>query len=224
MKKILLLLMIVSSLVMVTSCTYSGGSYSGGGGGYSDYDYDDDWGWDDDDWSDDWDDDDDWSDDWSDDWDWDDDSWDDDDDGCWDCGDDWGWFDDSQTAGQSHSTDMMGDVADNEKAKLSRASKFFANKFNLSDDQGLKIAKTLKDFSALETRNATDLAEFSQKLYGLNTEEIITSVSSAQVGNFKKLDAAVEKAAKNFNTTPANMRLIIKDLHGQALKNNGIQL
>lgn len=175
-----------------------------------DSDYDDDWG------DDDWGDDDDY-----DDGGWDDSDWDDD---CYSCGDDWGWYDESQVATGNHSTDIMGDVAGNESSRLKKASAFYANKFSLSDEQGLKLAKTLQDFKSLKKRDASDLVEFSQKLYGLNPEEIITSVSAAQVGDNEGLDLLINKAAKNFETTSQNMRVIIKTIHKSALKDNGIDL
>lgn len=208
----------------MTSCTGTGtGTGSSGGGvdwGWDDYDDNDDWYNDDDD--DDWyDSDDDYDDDWGSDDDWDDD-WDTDDDGCPDCGDDWGWFDDAQNG--TISSDIMGEVAAKEQAKLKSASEFYTNKFNLSNEQSLKLAKTIYDYKALGERNAQDLADFSQTLYGLNPEEIITSVSAAQVGDHSKLDATIKKAAKNFNTTTQNMREIVKTLHGRALQENGIEL
>lgn len=190
----------------------------------------DDWG------NDNWDSWDDWGNDWGDS-DWDDDSgddsgdddsggWGDDDwnDDCYSCGDDWGWYDDAQVATGNHSTDIMGDVASVQNSRLNRASAFYTNKFNLSEEQGKKLAKTLQDFQLLKKRTGTDLVEFSQKLYGLNPEEIITSVSAAQVGNNAELDKLINKAAKNFETTSQNMRKIIKTIHKSVLKENGIEL
>lgn len=195
---------------------------SSGSGSYVDDDYDY---WDDYDsgYDDDWSSDDDWGSD-DDDYDgggWSDDDWDDD---CYSCGDDWGWYDDAQVATQNHSTDIMGDVAGVENSRLAKASAYYTNKFNLSDEQGSKLAKTIQDFKSLKKRDANDLAEFSQKLYGLNPEEIITSVSAAQVGEYGELDSLIDKAAKNFETTPQNMREIIKTIHKSALKENGIDL
>ncbi len=228
MKKNLLFLILLGIMsVGFTSCEGCGGEgeavCSSGGDGYVDDDSDS---WDDDDWGDDWGDDDwgDSDDDWGDDDDsggWTDSDWDDD---CYSCGDDWGWYDDAQAAGGNHSTDIMGDVAGAESSRLKKASSFYSNKFSLSDEQGLKLAKTLQDFKSLQKRDASDLVEFSQKLYGLNPEEIITSVSAAQVGEYAELDKVINKAAKNFETTPQNMREIIKTIHKSALKENGINL
>lgn len=221
-------LLTVLLLLSFASCEFDGvyvdSGYSSGGG------WSDDDGWYDDggsDWDSDWDsgggsdwDDDDWGSDWGS----DDDGYDYNDDDCWDCGDDWGWYDDAQTGGQSHSSDIMGDVAEKEQVELNKAAKFFSNRFNLSDEQSLKVAKTIHDFEALEKRDASDLAAFSQKLYGLNPEEIVTSIALAQTGDYSKLDSAIEKAASNFDTTSANMREIVKTLHKSVLKDNGIEL
>lgn len=227
MRKSLWLLMLLAILALnITGCVGCGGEgeavCSSGGDGYVDDGWDDDDSWDDDWYDDDDSYDDDWGDDdWGDDDGWSDDDWDDD---CYSCGDDWGWYDDAQIATGNHSTDIMGDVAGVESNRLKKASAFYANKFSLSDEQGLKLAKTIQDFKSLQRRDANDLAEFSQKLYGLNPEEIITSVSSAQVGDYSELDSVINKAAKNFETTSQNMREIIKTIHKSALRDNGIEL
>lgn len=223
MKKNLLFLILLGILSLsFTSCTGCGGEgepvcstssdYVDDDSDWddSDYGYDDDWGSSDDDWGSD-----------DDGGGWSDDDWNDD---CYSCGDDWGWYDDAQVATENHSTDIMGDVAGVENSRLTRASAFYANKFSLSDEQGLKLAKTLQDFKSLQKRDASDLVEFSQKLYGLNPEEIISSVSAAQVGEYAELDSVISKAAKNFETTPQNMREIIKTIHKSALRENGIDL
>lgn len=224
MKKSFLFLILIGLMSLnLASCVGCGGEgqavcSTSSSDDYVDDDYDSGW---DDDW---YDSDDDYDSGWDDDdYDsgWDDDDWNDD---CYSCGDDWGWYDDSQIATENHSTDIMGDVAGVESGRLNRASAFYANKFSLSDEQGMKLAKTIQDFKSLQRRDANDLAEFSQKLYGLNPEEIISSVSSAQVGDNAELDQLIDKAAKNFETTSQNMRDIIKTIHRSALRDNGIDL
>ena len=120
--------------------------------------------------------------------------------------------------------DMVSEVADKEQVVLEKTASKFAEKYNLSADQGMKIAKNIADYKALQDRSESDIADFAQKLYGVNPSEVISAVSSAQVGNNAELEAVIKKAAENFNTSEANMKGIVKDLHGKALEENGISL
>lgn len=120
--------------------------------------------------------------------------------------------------------DMAAGVAETEAQKLEIAGLKFAEKYNLSADQGYKIAKNIADFTALEDRSNEDLADFAEKLYGVNPSEVVSAVGQAQVGMNAELESLIEKAAGNFNTDSATMKTIIKDLHGEALSSNGIEL
>lgn len=134
----------------------------------------------------------------------------------------WEYYNDSGSVAKE--LDMVGEVADKEQLILEKTAQHYADKFNLSAEQGLKIAKNAADFTALEDRSASDIADFAQKLYGVNPSEIISAVSSAQVGENAELESVVEKAAQNFNTSKENMKAIVKELHGKALEDNGIEL
>src|SRR3989338_8287037 len=93
------------------------------------------------------------------------------------------------------SKDIVADVADRDALALSKAGEFYANKFSLSTESGLKLAKTIKDFSALSDRSASDLADFAEKLYGVNSQELVSAVASAQVGSNAELESVISKAA-----------------------------
>ena len=120
--------------------------------------------------------------------------------------------------------DMAARVADTQEQKLEIAGLRFAEKYNLAADQGYKIAKNIADFTALQDRSNSDLADFAEKLYGVNPSEVISAVGQAQVGMNGELESVIEKAAGNFNTDTTTMKEIIKDLHGKALSDNGIDL
>lgn len=120
--------------------------------------------------------------------------------------------------------DLSSVVADVEQLKLEKTAAKFAEKYNLAADKGMQLAKNLRDFSALEDRTEEDLVDFAEKLYGVNPSEVVSAVGQAQVGMNAELDSVIEKAAANFNTDSANMKEIIKDLHGSALSENGIEL
>lgn len=120
--------------------------------------------------------------------------------------------------------DLTAEVADVEALVLEKTASVYADKFSLSNDQAMKIAKNVTDFSALSERTETDIAEFAQKLYGINPSQVISAVASAQVGMNADLDAVIEEAAANFNTSSDNMKAIVKELHGKALEESGISL
>lgn len=119
--------------------------------------------------------------------------------------------------------DMVSEVADKEALLLEKLTNVYAEKFSLSTDAASKVAKNVQDFTALSERSAEDIADFAQKLYGVNPSEIVSAVSNAQVGNNAELDAVIEKAGANLGTTKAQTKALIQELHGKALEANGIQ-
>ncbi len=138
------------------------------------------------------------------------------------------WYEDCyyiNDQGQTETTrDVVADVADQEAAELAAATKYFAEKFSLSDAQGQKVASVIRDFNRLENRTEQDVASFAERLYGVNTSELAGAVAKAQVGDNSKLDEVVSKAAQNFQTSESNMKSIVNYLHGKALRDAGINL
>jgi hypothetical protein len=120
--------------------------------------------------------------------------------------------------------DMAADVADTQANKLEKLAQFYSERFELSTDKALQVAKNVSDFSALEDRSESDIADFAQQLYGVNPTQVVSAVGKAQVGQNAELDALVEAASANFNTSKENTKALIKALHGNALEANGINL
>jgi hypothetical protein len=121
------------------------------------------------------------------------------------------------------SRDMITDIAQAEQQMLSNQAKHYATKFSLSEEQGMKIAKTINDFNTVQSRSDKDVAEFAQRLYGVNPSKIVSAVGAAQAGDNAQLNDVVAEAAKNFNTTSDNMKQIVKNLHGKMLEQQGIR-
>ncbi len=92
----------------------------------------------------------------------------------------------NQDGSLAQELDISGEVADREALVLSKTLNVYAEKFSLSADQAMKIAKNVKDFGALQDRSEADIADFAQKLYGVNPSEIVSAVANAQVGNNAK--------------------------------------
>ena len=124
----------------------------------------------------------------------------------------------------SSELDIVSEVSDIEALKLERMSVHYAEKFELSQDQALKVAKNVRDFSALEDRSESDIADFAQKLYGVNPTAVVSAIGKAQVGQNAELESLIDSAAANFNTSKENTKALIKELHGNALEANGINL
>ncbi len=136
---------------------------------------------------------------------------------------DCGYYYYNEDGGYTHELDISGEVADREKLELKKTAEIYAEKFSLSNDQAMKIAKNVQNYQALQDRSAEDIADFAQKLYGVNPSEIASAVANAQVGNNAQMESVISKAAKNFNTNEETMKAIVKELHGKALEANGIQ-
>jgi hypothetical protein len=120
--------------------------------------------------------------------------------------------------------DMGAEVADTEANNIEKLSQFYSERFELSTEKALQVAKNVRDFSALEDRSESDIADFAQQLYGVNPTDVISAVGKAQVGQNAELDSLVEAASQNFNTSKENTKALIKALHGNALEVNGINL
>ena len=131
------------------------------------------------------------------------------------------WYANSEITSE---LDLASEISDLEKYKLEKMTAFYSEKFSLSSSQSEKIAKNILDFDALTDRSSADVADFAKKLYGVNSKDIINAVSQAQFGEYESLDALIEKAAVNFKTSPKNMKAILNELHGQALRDGGIEL
>lgn len=120
--------------------------------------------------------------------------------------------------------DIVTAASSAEEAQLQSAASHYATKFSLSSEQGLKIARTIRDYSTLESRTEKDVAEFANRLYGVSPTRIAQAVSKAQAGQSEELNSVVAEAARNFETSTENMKQIVKTLHGKALEENGINL
>lgn len=152
--------------------------------------------------------------------------------GCYPVYDSWGYylydecgyyyFNDDGTV--TKELDLVGEVADKEELILERTADLFTEKYNLSTEQGLKVAKNIRDYTALKNRSAVDVADFAKKLYGVNPSKIVSALSAAQMGSKAELEAVIEEASANFKTNQENMKAIINELHGKALKEHGISL
>ena len=122
------------------------------------------------------------------------------------------------------SKNIIKNANDKETALLNFAGEFYANKFNLSKESGLKIAKTLNDYNALQSRTSEDLANFASELYGTNPSDLLKAVSAAQRGNNTALKAQIADAAVVYDTDSETMEAIVEELSAKGLKELNIEL
>lgn len=141
---------------------------------------------------------------------------------CWEYGEPPSWRCETWTLSDDGSEyvtrDMITDAAQAEEAALEAQAHHYAEQFALSQEQGMKIARTLRDFEAVKSRTDRDVADFAQRLYGVNPHQVVKAIGRAQAGDVSELDRVVAQAAGNFKTSRANMKKIIKSLHGEAMK------
>lgn len=134
------------------------------------------------------------------------------------------WVYYSEDGSSSQELDMVADIADEQSLILDKTAQMYSEKYSLSVEQGLKIARNITDLQSLKDRSASDLADFAKSLYGMNTDELITAIGQSQVGDNSALEALVEQSALDFGTDKQTMKTIIRDLHKKALEENGINL
>lgn len=120
--------------------------------------------------------------------------------------------------------DLAADVADSQALMLERNAEYYAEKFSLSTSQSFKVAQQVLDLSALEERSLEDIADFAKKLYGIDTTKAISAAGKAQMGDYTELDAIVNSAAKEFKISSDNMKGLLQELHGTALRESGVHL
>ena len=120
--------------------------------------------------------------------------------------------------------DIITDLAQAEQQLLESQARYYGNKFSLNEEQGMKIAKTINDYNAIQNRSDQDVADFAQRLYGVSPSRIAAAVGKAQAGESAELKQVIDEAAKNFDTSSDNMKAIVKTLHGKLLEQQGIVL
>lgn len=122
------------------------------------------------------------------------------------------------------SRDVLTVVGQFDEVTLEADAQRFAARFSLSDEQGLLVARATRDFSMLENRTEQDLADFSLRLYGVSPMEVAAAVEQNYLGNREQMNVLVDRAAVHFGTDRETMKDVIRELHGAALREAGLDL
>lgn len=121
--------------------------------------------------------------------------------------------------------DQVGDVGEKESQTLNAVSEEFAQKYDLSLETSRHVIVTLHDWAMIgksRARTTDDIAGFSERLYGINVNEVKLSLQKAKEGDMSALEQAARTAASNWGTTPETFKEIQKSWFGRELAGEGL--
>ncbi len=127
---------------------------------------------------------------------------------------------------KSEGRDHVGDVAEVQEKVVAGAASDLAEKYGLSLDTGMHVARTLNDWAVIgqdRARTQSDIASVTQKLYGIDVSEVKVALEKAKEGDLAALDAAADKAASNWGTTPETFKEIQKTWFAKQVKEHNIK-
>ena len=124
----------------------------------------------------------------------------------------------NNTDGQGR--DFAGDVGKAERNVVAKAGEFFAAKYHLSSEVGVKVARALNDWANVgkkRARTEADIAAFTNRVYGVDFNKLTGALEEAMTGNKANLEAVIQDSAQNWSTTPETLKEILKDWYGNQI-------
>lgn len=125
---------------------------------------------------------------------------------------------------EASGADAIAAAAKQEEEVVSAVGRDFAAKYALSDEAGLNIARTLKDWAVLAKRRArtqADIAEFSKRLYGVSMESALAAFETAKAGDLSGVERVNGEIATYWGTGPETSREILKSWYKSELLKAG---
>jgi hypothetical protein len=122
--------------------------------------------------------------------------------------------------------DLIGDVAQAETQVVTEAGKGFADKYALSEDTGIRVARTLNDWATLgkkRGRTEQDVADFSQRLYGVSLDKAKAALNMAKTGDLSGVESVNTDIAKYWSTDPETSKEILEGWYSKQLSDAGIR-
>lgn len=119
--------------------------------------------------------------------------------------------------------DTITEAALSDKRRVRGTSQYLARRFSLSEQQATRVALQIDRFVRLKNRTTADVADFTQRLYGVNFDRVLTAVDEYQAGNTSAAEGVVQDAALYLNITPEATQQLMWELHGHLLEEQGIQ-
>lgn len=122
--------------------------------------------------------------------------------------------------------DLITLVANDEAIREEKAAFYLSQRFSLESPVAIKIAKILNDWKKLgaKGRTASDLADFTKRLYGIEMSKIEGDLKNAMLGDKTGLEESVNLISQSFHTSPEKMRDLLNEFHGKQLEVIGVEL
>ncbi|MBC7396820.1 MAG: hypothetical protein H7333_05195 [Bdellovibrionales bacterium] len=127
---------------------------------------------------------------------------------------------------ESESADVLAVASKKEKAMAKRVGKAFSDKYALAESAGVSIAKTLQDWAVLgrdRARTASDVADFSKRLYGVELGQATNALNEALKGNKGALEALNVDVAAHWGTSPETSKKILATWYKGEMAQLGIK-
>jgi hypothetical protein len=125
------------------------------------------------------------------------------------------------------SADVIALAAALEQKTAVQAGKILAQKYALSEDQGVIISKTLQDWATLgrdRARTSDDISDFATRLYGIDPVKaknaLTTALSTQSQQPLEDLNADV---AAHWGTSPETSKIILKSWYKDEVAAYGIK-
>jgi len=131
--------------------------------------------------------------------------------------DDWGRA--LNNSGEEADLDIIADVAKQEEKNIQGAGREFAERYLLSADVGVKIARTMNDWAKIgktRARTQADLEDVSAQL-GFNFKKAASALEKAKAGDKNAMDGTLNDLANAWGTSPETSREIVKSVYSQYL-------
>jgi hypothetical protein len=113
--------------------------------------------------------------------------------------------------------DILSVVGNREKDLVTRAGTKWALAHDLPAATGIKVAQALSDWNKIvktRERSEADLGAFTKRALGVSLNEL---KEVAVTRNEAKIEGLVETAAEHWNTSPENMKKILKTIYKDEL-------
>jgi hypothetical protein len=128
----------------------------------------------------------------------------------------------NEEGSDSESRDLMGEVAQSEKAILKRAASNLSEEFALNEESSLRIATTLNDWATLGKKHARtekDIAAFSERLYGVKADSVKTAITKAvTLRDLSGIDSLNQQVASTWGTDPETSKEILMGWYREEIK------
>lgn len=128
---------------------------------------------------------------------------------------------------KSEGRNVVGDVAAKELKVISAAGKDVSAKYGLSQEAGQNIAKLLNSWAVIgkdRARTGDDVADFTNRMYGIDVATIKVALSEAQKGEMAGLENAAGEIADRWGTTPEMVKEMQKGWFAPQLKAYGVSV